>query len=232
VLLKMLPSLHHYFRANPHSLITRFYGCHAVRVSHGDLMHVVVMGNVFISPMTIHECYDLKGSWVNRSAGPRTDPSKLGMDLDFKRKLNLEPAIKAMFLDQLQKDALLLCSLNIMDYSLLLGVHFPGREGSSSSSSSASQSGVELTQFINAAESMTVDRLPGAQGLGQLVSLDKNEIYFVGIIDVLQLYDRKKKSERFMKVYVLQKDGQGLSSMAPQPYAKRFSQAMKNITQF
>eukprot|EP00026_Physarum_polycephalum_P003512 Phypoly_transcript_03525.p1 GENE.Phypoly_transcript_03525~~Phypoly_transcript_03525.p1 ORF type:complete len:593 (+),score=54.51 Phypoly_transcript_03525:31-1779(+) len=142
VLLKMLPSLHHYFRANPHSLITRFYGCHAVRVSHGDLLHVVVMGNVFSSSMAIHECYDLKGSWVNRSAGPRSDPSKLGMDNDFKRKLKLDPSIKAMFLDQAQKDALLLSSLNIMDYSLLLGIHFTDRDDPHHS-----QNGVELVRM-------------------------------------------------------------------------------------
>eukprot|EP00026_Physarum_polycephalum_P021669 Phypoly_transcript_25065.p1 GENE.Phypoly_transcript_25065~~Phypoly_transcript_25065.p1 ORF type:complete len:162 (+),score=30.40 Phypoly_transcript_25065:28-486(+) len=149
------------------------------------------------------------------------------MDNDFKRKLKLDPSIKAMFLDQAQKDALLLSSLNIMDYSLLLGIHFTDRDDPHHS-----QNGVELAQFISShQEAMSVDKLPGAQGLTQLISPDKNEIYFVGIIDVLQLYDGKKKSERFMKVYILQKDGQGLSSMAPQPYAKRFATAMKKITQ-
>jgi hypothetical protein len=233
VLLKMLPSLHHYFRANPHSLITRFYGCHAVRVSHGDLLHVVVMGNVFSHPLAIHECYDLKGSWVNRSAGPRPDPSKLGMDNDFMRRLKLDPAIKAMFLDQAQKDALLLCSLNIMDYSLLLGIHFNERDDPHMSNNGQNIGlGIELVQFVSSPDAMTVDKLPGAQGLSLLVSTDKSEIYCVGIIDVLQLYDRKKKMERFMKVYVLQKDGQGLSSMPPVHYAKRFATAMKKITHF
>ncbi len=43
--------------------------------------------------------------------------------------------------------------------------------------------------------------------LSQLVSPDETEIYLVGIIDVLQQYDRKKQFERFAKVYLLQKDG-------------------------
>lgn len=32
------------------------------------------------------------------------------------------------------------------------------------------------------------------------------ELYYITIIDTLQLYDLNKKSERFWKVYVVQKD--------------------------
>jgi len=237
VLLRMLPSLHRYFSANPHSLITRFYGCHGVRVSHGELVHVVVMGNVFSSPIAIHECYDLKGSWVNRSAGKREDPSKLGMDLDLKRILKLHPAHRAMFLEQTQKDSLFLCSLNIMDYSLLLGFHFTERDsnrlsanGSVGSMGSASSSGIEMNPIINLpADGLTLERLPGSHGLMHLNSADGAEIYCVGIIDVLQAYDRNKQAERFAKVYLLHKDGAGLSAMPPRPYAERFYEGMKKI---
>lgn len=230
VLLKMLPSLHRYFSANPHSLITRFYGCHAVKVSHGELVHVVVMGNVFSSPMKIHECYDLKGSWVNRSAGKREDPSKLGMDLDLQRQLRLTAPIRAMFLEQVQKDSLFLCSVNIMDYSLLLGFHFNDRDTPVSNNNSSLPQGIEMNPIINMPDdSVTLDKLPGSHGLMQLASPDGLEIYCVGIIDVLQLYDRQKKMERFAKVYLLQKDGAGLSSMPPRPYAERFYEGMGRI---
>jgi len=226
----MLPSLHRYFSANPHSLITRFYGCHGVRVSHGELVHIVVMGNVFSSPIAIHECYDLKGSWVNRSAGKREDPSKLGMDLDLKRTLKLNPAHRAMFLEQVQKDSLFLCSLNIMDYSLLLGFHFNDRDTSQTGNSMSQISGIELNPIINMpADATTLDKLPGSHGLMQLVSADGTEIYLIGIIDVLQEYTRNKQMERFAKVYLLQKDGAGLSSMPPRPYAERFYDGMGKI---
>jgi len=244
VLLEMLPRLHEYFKANHHSLITRFYGCHGVRVSHGEQVHAVVMGNVFSAPLAIHECYDLKGSWVNRSAGKsRTDPSKLGMDLDLRRLLKLDPSYKEMFLQQIRKDSLLLCSMNIMDYSLLLGFHFLDRANASSSSASYPSSnsnipapptrppGIELTQFVSPSETTnhTLDTLPGSHGLMQLMSSDRTELYCVGIIDVLQQYDRHKQVERIMKVYFLQKDGTGLSSMPPRPYADRFEDKMKTI---
>jgi len=133
-----------------------------------------------------------------------------------------------MFLEQVQKDSLFLCSLNIMDYSLLLGYHFNSKDpaGSSSSLSNA----VEMNYIINLPpDSVTLDKLPGANGLMQLASPDNEEIYCVGIIDVLQQYDQRKKMERFAKVYLLQKDGAGLSSMPPRPYAERFYEGMGKI---
>jgi 1-phosphatidylinositol-4-phosphate 5-kinase len=229
VLRDMLPRLHEYFEVNRHSLINRFYGCHAVRVSHGEFVNVVVLGNVFSQSVPVHESYDIKGSWVNRSAGKRRDP---GMDLDLDRKLKLSPMYKELFLRQIQNDALLLCSLGIMDYSLLLGFHFTERSsgGSGSESSTTMASGFEMMQIAEApAEYYTLDTLPGSHGLMQLSSVDKKEIYCVGIIDVLQVYTRNKQLERFAKVYLLHKDGNGLSAMPPRPYADRFSDKMKKI---
>jgi len=233
VLLDMLPRLHEYFKANHHSLITRFYGCHAVRVSHGELVHVVVMGNVFCSPLSVHECYDLKGSWVNRSASKHADASVL-MDLDLSRQLRLPPAYKEMFLRQVQNDALLLCSVGIMDYSLLLGFHFIER-----GNGPANSKDVELVQkpsdypfhneILEVPTEYTLDTLPGSHGLMRLMSVDRKEIYCLGIIDVLQQYTKQKKFERFAKVYLLNKDGAGLSSMPPRPYADRFSERMKRL---
>lgn len=75
ILARMLPQYHSYLAAFPHSLLTRFYGLHALsgggRV--GRRMFFVVMGNVLSGPAvghTIHERYDLKGSWVGRHRKP------------------------------------------------------------------------------------------------------------------------------------------------------------------
>jgi len=70
VLLGMLPDYCEHIRQYPDSLLTRFYGCHSLRM-YGRVMFFVVMGNVFITHgKSIHERFDLKGSWVNRHRQP------------------------------------------------------------------------------------------------------------------------------------------------------------------
>lgn len=57
-----------YLLSHPASVVTRFFGCHAIRL-YGSTFYFVVMANLFSSQDTIiHRRYDLKGSWVNRSA--------------------------------------------------------------------------------------------------------------------------------------------------------------------
>lgn len=48
--------------------------------------------------------------------------------------------------------------------------------------------------------------------------------YYLGIIDVLQQWDWKKRIERFFKTTVRFKDGDGLSAIDPERYATRFWQ--------
>ena len=44
------------------------------------------------------------------------------------------------------------------------------------------------------------------------------EIYHLGIIDYLQRWDTNKKSERFLKTKILQKDASKLSAIEPIEY--------------
>lgn len=39
-----------------------------------------------------------------------------------------------------------------------------------------------------------------------VTSVDGSEVYFIGVIDILQKYNFNKKAERCLKVYVLQED--------------------------
>lgn len=222
LLLHILPNLHQYFIANPATLLPKFFGCHGVQMPHGQAVYVIVMGNVFQSPVEIHEQYDLKGSWVNRYAGldkPDAPKKKAGMDRDLTRKLKLPR--KQQFLDQVSKDAMFLCSLNIMDYSLLLGFNFMDR-------GSLSYSTIEINDLQPAVKIHVRDT---PENLMSQVSTDGKEAYFMGVIDILQLYNTQKKAERFFKVYFLWKDKQGLSSMPPHAYARRFIQAMHKIVE-
>src|SRR5690606_15924600 len=54
-------------------------------------------------------------------------------------------------------------------------------------------------------------------------------IYYMGIIDILQKWDFKKKFERFIKVYLCGNDKYGISAVDPIIYQKRFMIHMKKI---
>ena len=89
-------------------------------------VHFVVMTSVFDTPAQINTIYDLKGSLIGRSATARErEGGGVLKDNDLISdgcKLHLG-AKKAAFMAQLEKDAMFLAKLNIMDYSLLVGIH-------------------------------------------------------------------------------------------------------------
>lgn len=131
LLQKILPFYVSYLLSNPKSLIVRFYGLYCVSLTSHTAVYTVVMANMFFGSKTLNERYDLKGSWVHRKVGKKHDqnPSTQGMDLDLHRKLHLDSTTRS-FLDlQLRSDAQFLCSLGIMDYSILLGFHFAKTTG-------------------------------------------------------------------------------------------------------
>ncbi|KAG9089800.1 hypothetical protein FRC06_001389 [Ceratobasidium sp. 370] len=63
---RILSQYHAHISANPHTLLSRFYGLHRVKLPHGRKIHFVVMNNLFPAHLDIHETYDLKGSTVGR----------------------------------------------------------------------------------------------------------------------------------------------------------------------
>lgn len=54
-------------------------------------------------------------------------------------------------------------------------------------------------------------------------------IYYLGVIDMLQEWNLKKKAERFLKVTFLRKDKEGLSAIEPVRYQERFMERMRMI---
>ncbi|SPO07588.1 related to phosphatidylinositol-4-phosphate 5-kinase [Cephalotrichum gorgonifer] len=114
---------------NPNTLLSQFYGLHRVKVPYGKKIHFVVMNNLFPPHRDIHQTFDLKGSTIGRDLSEDTvaeNPRGTLKDLNWlRRKRSLELGItkKRLFLDQLQRDVALLKRLQIMDYSLLVGIH-------------------------------------------------------------------------------------------------------------
>lgn len=154
VLLALLPSYLRYLKWNPHTLLPRFFGVHAMKM-YGQIFYFVVMGNIMNTKETIHRRYDIKGSWVDRNApacvlGEKYRCSKCNRffvfgssdtiacestgadhypditlrDNDLKKRLKLDPHTAARLLKQLTRDTNFLASMGIMDYSLLIGTHY------------------------------------------------------------------------------------------------------------
>ena len=62
---------------------------------------------------------------------------------------------------------------------------------------------------------------------GGILSLNKDEIYFLGIIDILTEYNCKKSTEHFFKV--IRYCSENMSCVPPLPYMTRFNNYMENI---
>jgi 1-phosphatidylinositol-4-phosphate 5-kinase len=124
---KILPHYYQYMTENPHSFVCRILGMHRVKMYHlRRKVHFVIMESVFDTPQEIHTIYDLKGSLVGRESSKEARTKGCVLKdkdlLNDGRKFHLGSK-KEDFMKQIEKDAQFLASLNIMDYSLLIGVH-------------------------------------------------------------------------------------------------------------
>jgi hypothetical protein len=126
---KILPLYYAHVMAQPGTFLTRFFGMHQVKMAHlGRTVRFVVMASVFDTEEEIHVRYDLKGSTHKRlsseaeavAGDPLKDLNLLRMGTAF----HLGPVRRAAMLKQLRADVALLSTLQIMDYSLLVGTHF------------------------------------------------------------------------------------------------------------
>ena len=131
--------LSHYYqhiKNNPDSLLTRIYGLHRIRLAaHQKYLSLVVMGNMLPHPTAcqVHEKYDLKGSSVGRRVLKRNEAvngldlsKKTLKDCDLVRKIVIGESNKTKLMEQIRLDVEFLASVGVMDYSLLLGIHFCG----------------------------------------------------------------------------------------------------------
>lgn len=128
-LLEMLPRYYEHVNKYPHTLMVKFYGLHRVTPVRGRSVRFIVMGNLFQTDLKMHRKYDLKGSVLGRTSGQadRDDPKTILKDLDLDYSFKLEEGWHERLMHQLKADCELMESCRVMDYSLLLGVHFRSR---------------------------------------------------------------------------------------------------------
>lgn len=250
VLHSFLPVYASYIKRHPDSLLCRFLGSYSLEV-YSQTFYFVVMLNCFDPSAYINERFDIKGSWVGRSAEPGKKtkrqvcrhcneyfvPAKMTQckaivggheanvvlkDNDLRTKISLPPLEAARVLKVLKRDSELLGKLGVLDYSLLIGVK-------------KWKFGVEVTQNMT-------DFNPSSSNDGKHNFIHKGPastfhahsvtgpaIYHFGIIDFLQNWTFQKRIERAFKIYITRKDPDGLSVMPPLQYKTRFQAKLEQI---
>ncbi|KAJ8493904.1 hypothetical protein OPV22_015625 [Ensete ventricosum] len=249
VLLRMLPAYYNHVRAFENTLVTKFFGLHCVKLTGASQKKVrfVIMGNLFCSAYSIHRRFDLKGSShgrMTRKPESEIDEYTTLKDLDLNFIFRLQHSWFQEFQRQVDKDSEFLDKERIMDYSLLVGVHFrssretPLPEGGDADikGESTLRLSRDMDQFLGDQNRLAKIRIglntPARAELtvrksdsdSQLIGEPTGEFYDVilifGIIDILQDYDISKKLEHAYKS--IQHDPTSISAVDPKQYSKRF----------
>ncbi|KFK42171.1 hypothetical protein AALP_AA2G220100 [Arabis alpina] len=127
VLLRMLPSYYKHVCQYENTLVTRFYGVHCSKPVGGQKTRFIVMGNLFCSEYRIQRRFDLKGSSHGRTTSKpegEIDETTTLKDLDLNFSFRLQRNWYQELMMQIKRDCEFLEAERIMDYSLLIGVHF------------------------------------------------------------------------------------------------------------
>lgn len=125
---KILKKYVEFISRHPGSLISRILGMHSLHL-YDLTLYFVVMENIFVADLHPHEKYDIKGSWVDRGTSYKVSQGKVMKDNDLHMKRTRGLVILSEeqtdnLLEQLDEDSKFLASLNIMDYSLLVGIYY------------------------------------------------------------------------------------------------------------
>lgn len=253
---RILHRYYYHVRDNPFTLLPHFVGHHRLVIG-SKAHNIIIMQNVFATTNTIHEKFDLKGSTIGRfaSEAEKRRATCTQKDLDINNPLHVGNVRRKLLIAQVKKDCEFLKRSHIMDYSFLVGIHVLPKTAEGTLSSFVSQyshqvtgtatlpfSGIDTgagnrsflaSSLVEALErdndaidgrcftadegGMQSDEAPGLRG----------EVYYLGIIDILQEYNARKKLENL--VFGAAYDYQRISCVNPNDYAARFVNFMSSI---
>ncbi|KAK9019817.1 hypothetical protein V6N11_054325 [Hibiscus sabdariffa] len=234
------------------TLVTKFFGLHCVKLTGAVQKKVrfVIMGNLFCTDYVIHRRFDLKGSFQGRTTAipeSEIDPTTTLKDLDLNYIFRLQKLWFQEFRRQVDKDCDFLERERIMDYSLLVGLHFrevhstptsgaltPTGNGDCENGEAPRLSQASNDQLVIDPTGQSSDRLgikiaaraektvrkTDCELVGEPTGVTCDAILFFGIIDILQDYDISKKLEHAYKS--MQYDPTSISAVDPKLYSKRF----------
>ena len=248
---QILPDYFHHLKQYPLSLLPKFLGCYVLTrkiKKKRDKIYFIVMINVFATSKHIHIRYDLKGSRIGRRVltGKRDAEIMAKGDLALK-DLDLEKRKEKMYIGdksdilqtQVKNDADFLCKIGANDYSLLLGIHYINKEKKkpvqrfsvTNIHGNIDESLLKESSFSDKSCDLRQEKLKTLVDFedGGIISETGNEVYFVGIIDILTKFNFKKKCEHFIKM--VRYCSNNMSCTPPEMYRDRFVNYMNTVIQ-
>ena len=225
---KIMPRYLRHLINNPNTLICRFYGMHRLKMKNTNkVVHFIIMSSVFDTPKDIHETFDLKGSTIGRKiSDDDIIKGKVKKDLNWIEEgklFQLNQISGENFIKVLQEDIIFFISVNVMDYSLLVGIHHTNEK--------------RLGRRFSLTKGLDIE-LPKSEKksffkneYGGIFSADETKIYFLGIIDWLQAYNTLKYTETLFKLSTFQKADE-ISCVDPIKYGKRFLHFLSEHTNY
>lgn len=241
VLIRMLSSYYQHVSKCKNSLLTKFYGVHCVKPIGGQKVRFIVMGNLFCSEYKIHRRFDLKGSSHGRTihkSEEEIDETTTLKDLDLNFVFHIHKSWFKKLIWQIEQDCKFLETEGIMDYSLLVGLHFREDEFASKMGLSVPSQKMCIMKESFQGQGPFTAKVDCRKPLIQLGAnlparaehafhMDDSQsggtysvILNFGIIDILQDYDISKKLEHAYKS--LQVDSTSISAVDPKLYSRRF----------
>ncbi|KAF4321910.1 hypothetical protein BBO99_00000436 [Phytophthora kernoviae] len=208
----ILPHYHEYLQSNPQSMLCRYFGCHSISLPIGKRrMYFVVMQNLF-NEGPVDQRFDLKGNRDRRQAvsaatmegliqvaKDKQPISQLLMDIDF---LKISSGVSLSYANTaVQQDQL--CS----DFVFL-----------------ASRGIIDYSILLGVRYDNPEKR---EMRQGGFFSHNHEEIYYVGIVDMLQRYNWRWTVQRWFLGLLLCKDTHDVSAVPPEEYATRLSEFVR-----
>ena len=180
------------------SLLPRYLGLYKLTFQdHTPDVTLVVMTNFFAAAHEIHCKFDLKGSTYHREASEKerakSAPVYNWMREGRKIRFETEDEVKHVK-ERLEKDTLFLSSQNLIDYSLLVGIH-ETKEGT--------------TNVRHVREHMDVVSAKSSMG-----------IQYFGLVDILTPFVAQKLLETICTGTLICRPG--ISCQPPKKYQERF----------
>ena len=259
---QLLPGYWMNIHQHDKTLMPKFFGMFVYQTAM-KATRFVVMNNVLPSNLKYELKFDLKGSSYNRRTGDTTEATNdtnenhipTLKDNDFQEKipegLIMTADKRELLLDAIERDCAVLESFDIMDYSLLIGVHNVTQiveektqqakekvqvKGPKSILKSVLRSKMSIDVHQSNYHSPLIElhsielatHLCGVPDGGFPAKLPNGDfvIIFIGLIDILQNFRAMKKIEHAMKSIVIEKET--FSVQKPPFYAKRFLKFMKD----
>ena len=183
---------------------------------------------------------DIDESWNGRFGVPFSKTAEAVRLIEHpQRKMQLGPERKEQFMSTVRKDIAFLERHHIIDYSLLLGIHKPhgnSMAGTQNPLRAARRESADNVRPGPSTGTETARPVPFFQrDSGGMRAQDSEDLYFVGVIDILIQFGAKKRMEhKWKSVRTPSKNTRGehgISVVPPEEYARRFVNFMDAITQ-